>query len=60
MLPVPLLEDDEVVIGGGRYLSEEELRKPRVWLWSALNLGSGAGYGGSFCLLLRLLSSMPR
>jgi hypothetical protein len=47
-------------MGAGRYLSDEEPEKLRLCAGSELNLGSPAEYGGSFCLLRRLLSSMPR
>jgi hypothetical protein len=47
-------------MGAGRYLSDEEPEKPRGCAGSELNLGSLAEYGGSFCLLRRVLSSMPR
>lgn len=47
------------MIGAGRYLSEEP-EKPRLCAGSELNLGSPDEYGGSFCLLRRLFSSMPR
>lgn len=35
-----------------------EYGMPRPWLWSEAYLGSWAEYGGSFCLLRRLLSSI--
>jgi hypothetical protein len=49
-----------VVIGAGLYLSAEEPENPRPWPGSALNRGSGPGYGASSCLRRRLVSSIPR
>lgn len=55
---MPRLIDGEPVVAADRYLSDMDIGIPRDWLWSETYLESWAGYGDSFCLLRRLLSSI--